>query len=232
MRLTYSKVIKSSIGFQNLGGQKLTRVRSRVDKEGTVLDKSIHLYRMWFLFLKLGLDCEDNKIPIYDWVNKKNIWVKVKKRFYKEWDLDDVRHLTFNNWWKKKKHLFLESEPKIVSQSDTSKGVYYIKVDERQKTSDVVRGVRKLLKEKDNRHRKSKPTSKYQIVKQHKYIPTHMKYNLFIWREMGYKRRELVDLLEKEYSGFNKGKDYEESSIRRLLRLSERLILDTSDGRF
>ena len=59
-----------------------------------------------------------------------------------------------------------------------------------------------------------------------------MKYNLFIWREMGYKRRELVDLLEKEYSGFNKGKDYEESSIRRLLRLSERLILDTSDGSF
>jgi hypothetical protein len=49
---------------------------------------------------------------------------------------------------------------------------------------------------------------------------------------MGYKRRELVDLLEKEYSGFNKGKDYEESSIRRLLRLSERLILDTSDGSF
>jgi len=46
---------------------------------------------MWFLFLRLGLDCEDNQIPIIDYVNNKKIKVKVNKKFYKKWDLDRVR---------------------------------------------------------------------------------------------------------------------------------------------
>ncbi len=56
------------------------------------------MYRMWFLFLRLGLNCEDNKIPIIDYVNNKKIKVRVNKKFYKEWDLERVREDKFDDW--------------------------------------------------------------------------------------------------------------------------------------
>ena len=62
MTLTYSKPLNPRVGSN--------RVSSRVFK-GDLLGRSIQMYRMWFLFLRLGLDCEENKIPIIDYVNNK-----------------------------------------------------------------------------------------------------------------------------------------------------------------
>jgi hypothetical protein len=36
----------------------------------------------------------------------------VNKKFYMKWDIDRVREDKFDNWWKDKKHLFIESTPK------------------------------------------------------------------------------------------------------------------------
>ena len=64
MKLTYSKPVIPRVGS--------SRTYSRVFK-GDVLGRSIQIYRMWFFFLRLGLDCEDNNVDIIDHVNKKNI---------------------------------------------------------------------------------------------------------------------------------------------------------------
>ena len=89
IELTYSKSISPRVGS--------SRVSSRNFK-GDVLSRSIQMYRMWFLFLRLGLNCEDNKIPIIDYVNNKKIKVRVNKKFYKEWDLERVREDKFDDW--------------------------------------------------------------------------------------------------------------------------------------
>lgn len=214
MNLTYSKPINPRVGTN--------RVSSRVFK-GDVLGRSIQMYRMWFLFLRLGLDCEDNQIPIIDHVNNKK--VKVNKKFYKKWDLDRVRTDTFDKWWSDKKHLFIESEPTIVDEIDDEDFVY-IKVDKRQKMEDVIRGMKKILKPTKSF------TSEFGIKTQHKYIPTHIKYNIFILKHLGYTRIHIGELLSSSYKYYQVRIPKDESSIRRSLRSSERVLLSVCKGVF
>ena len=217
MELKYSKPLNPRVGS--------TRVSSRIFK-GDVLGRSIQMYRMWFLFVRLGLDCEDNKIPIIDYVNNKKIKVRVNKRFYKKWDLERVKHDRFDDWWKDKKHLFIETEPVIVDEIDDDENSVYIKIDTRQKVEDVIRGVKKIIKPTKSF------TSEFGIKTQHKYIFTHMKYNIFVWKHQGYTRTQIIDLLTGSYKFYQVRIPKDESSVRRSLRSSERVVLSVSKGLF
>jgi hypothetical protein len=193
MSLTYSQPINPRVGTN--------RVNNRVFK-GDVLGRSIQMYRMWFLFLRLSLDCEDNDIHIIDHVKNKKIKVKVNKKFYKKWDLDRVKEDRFDDWWKDKKHLFIETEPTLVNEVE----------------DDLIKPTKSF-------------TSEFVIQNQHKYIPTHMKYNIFVWKNLGNTRKEIIDLLGG-YRFYDVRIPQNESSVRRSLRSSERLILMTSKGLF
>ena len=217
MTLIYSKPLTPRTGSK--------RVSNRIFK-GDALGRSIQMYRMWFLFVRLGLDCEDNNIPIIDHVNNKKIKVKVNKKFYRKWDLDRVKEDKFDDWWKDKKHLFIETEPTLVNEIEDDDNYYYIKVDKRLKKEDVIRGVRGLIKPTKTF------TSEYTINTQHKYLPTHIKYNIFIWKHLGYTRKEIIDLLGGSYRYYKVRIPKDESSVRRSLRSGERLILSTSKGVF
>jgi hypothetical protein len=217
MPLVYSKAIQPRVGNK--------RATSR-NFRGDVLQRSIQLYRFWFLFLRLGLDCEDNEVPIIDHVNKEDIKVKVNKKFYKDWDLDRVKEDTFDNWWDDHKYKFIEQPPTIVDELIPDENAFYLKIDKRSKAVDVMKHLRKML---DNR---DASTSKYPIINQHKYLPTHMKYNVFVWRNTGYKRFELLDALNKSYKYYDVRIPGDESSVRRLLRSSEKLVISTAKGVF
>ena len=90
----------------------------------------------------------------------------------------------------------------------------------------MIRGVRKLIKPSKSF------TSEFVIQTQHKYIPTHMKYNIFVWKHLGNTRKDIIDLLSGGYKYYDVRIPKNESSIRRPLRSGERLILDTSKGFF
>ena len=217
MLLTYSKSISPKVGS--------SRVSSRNFK-GDVLGRSIQMYRMWFLFLRLGLDCEDNNIPIIDYVNNKNIKVKVNKKFYMEWDLDRIRTDTFDSWWGDKKSMFIESKPTVVDEIVEDENSIYLRIDKRSKIEDVVKELRTIIKPTPSF------TSKFGIQKQHKYIPTHVKYNVFVWKQEGHTRTEILEMLNKSYKYYDTRIPKDESSVRRCLRNSEDLILSTSKGNF
>ena len=217
MELTYSKSISPKVGT--------SRVSSRNFK-GDVLGRSIQLYRMWFLFLRLGLDCEDNNIPIIDYVNNKKIKIKVNRKFYKEWDLDRVKTDTFDSWWSDKKSMFIESKPTVIDEIVKDENSIYLRIDKRSKIEDVVKELRTIIKPTPSF------TSKYGIQKQHKYIPTHIKYNVFVWKQEGYTRTEILEMLNKSYKYYDTRIPKDVSSVRRCLRNSEDLILSTSKGVF
>jgi len=139
-------------------------------------DPNSVMYRMWFLFLRLGLDCEDNNIPIVDYVNNKNIKVKVNKKLYKEWDLDRVRNDTFDSWWNDKRSMLIESKPIVVDEIIENENSIYLRIDKRSKIEDVVKELRTIIEPPPSF------TSKFGIQKQHKYIHTHLKYNVFVWK--------------------------------------------------
>lgn len=215
-KLVYSKVVKPRFGAK--------RVSSRIYKDETLV-RSIQIYRFWFMFLRLALDCEDNGIKIYDYKNHKNISVKVNKKFYKEWDLDRVKTDNFNNWWQDHKHLFLETKTEIVNNVIDDDNYIHVRIDKRSKKIDVIRDIRKLIEPNKSF------TARFNPKQQHKAVATHMKYNVFVWRNMGKKREEIMCLLSK-YRIYGVRIPSDESSVRRVLRNSERLIIETAKGEF
>lgn len=217
MSLIYSKAINVRAGNK--------RATSR-NFRGDVLQRSIQLYRFWFLFLRLGLDCEDHEIPIIDHVNNKDIKVKVNKKFYKDWDLDRVKEDKFDNWWDDHKYKFIEQPPTVVDELIPDENAFYLKIDKRSKAVDVMKHLRAMLDDRDA------STSKYPIINQHKYLSTHMKYNVFVWRNTGYKRLEILKMLNESYKYYDVRIPGKESSVRRLLRSSEKLVISTANGVF
>jgi hypothetical protein len=125
--------------------------------DGKVIDKSIHAYRMWFLFLKLGLELEQQKtVLIMKNSSRINSWekteqiihkVKVDKRKYRKWDLDQVLTLSFNAWWKTHRYLFLDEVSKVLKPNDVvldDSNYLTIQIDKRRRLTDVIKDLRDL----------------------------------------------------------------------------------------
>jgi len=79
---------------------------------------------------------------------------------------------------------------------------------------------------------KWKTGAKYSVKKQHKYIYLHQQYNAFILRQDNMAGNDVADWIQKEYSKYNHHISSEYSSMRRLYRASEKLVLDVAKGEF
>ena len=155
VELNYSKPIKESPSVKP--EQVLDRKRNVKLVDGKVIDKSIHAYRMWFLFLKLGLELEQQKtVLIMKNSSRINSWektekiirkVKVDKRKYRKWDLDQVLTLPFNTWWKTHGYLFLDEVSKVLKPNDVvldDSNYLTIQIDKRRRLTDVIKDLRDL----------------------------------------------------------------------------------------
>ena len=155
VKLNYSKPIKESPSVKP--EQVLDRKRNIKLIDGKVIDKSFHAYRMWFLFLKLGLELEQQKtVLIMKNSSRINSWekteqiihnVKVDKRKYRKWDLDQVLTLPFNTWWKTHRYLFLDEVSKVLKPNDVvldDSNYLTIQIDKRRRLTDVIKDLRDL----------------------------------------------------------------------------------------
>jgi len=221
-KFTYSKTIKpkrtDSFIYSATLQKRLNQFR------GYSMDKPIHLYRMWWHLVRLVIDCEHNKIKFGAKGEHK---VKLNKRFYKDWDMQNYLDSSFDNWMQDKIHLFAEEKATIVKEGEQSNNHLYIKFNKRQRKEDVIRQARKLMKDG-----KWKTGAKYSVKKQHKYIYLHQQYNAFILRQDNMAGNDVADWIQKEYSKYNHHISSEYSSMRRLYRASEKLVLDVAKGEF
>jgi len=92
----------------------------RINVDGQWLDKPIQVYRMWYRFLQLALELEEQKVTIVTKMEKtelktpkKDKWgklqkfemlpikhkVKVNRKKYEGWDLDSITTTSFDDWW-------------------------------------------------------------------------------------------------------------------------------------
>ena len=142
------------------------------------LEKGIQLYRMWFNFLKLGLELEDLGVSLvrkqHTTIKDHNISgipksvieksrfkqggskgdsgikaiyrskqiqkVKVKRRAYEGWDLDQVKTQQFDKWWKTHSHLFEGYYPSIISSKNEwieDPNFVYVRIDKNSHLSDI-----------------------------------------------------------------------------------------------
>ena len=231
--IKYSKIIKPT----RTNFDYDAKLRSNLNKfRGYSLDKAVHLYRMWFYFVRLVYELETNKIKFG--VNNK-LSVKLNKKFYKDWEIENYLDASFDTWFQNKIHLFAEEQASLVKKGDESDDYLYIKFNRRQRKEDIIRQVRTLLK-----NERYQSQAKYQIKKQHKYFFIHQQYNVFLLKLEGKNNYEIADFIDKNYgkysenvSSFHLGEDDKEilvshSSLRRVYRASEQLVVDVSKGLF
>ena len=182
VKLIHSKVIRKGSSNKNVGvlSDELTKHQKKgkeyrfLDegriKNNEVLEKTIHAYKMYFLFLKLGLELEEqnatlimkqdryeivnryypseHKVKIADRVIKK---IKVKRSKFKGWDLDEVLTKSFDEWWKTHSHLFSEELCKVLEENDTisaDKKHITLQIDTTLKLTDIIKVVTSIIKDR------------------------------------------------------------------------------------
>jgi hypothetical protein len=132
-------------------------------KDGYVLDKSIHSYRMWFNFLKLALELEtQNTILVtrnatlrkymsgHQSTGRVTHKVRVNRAKYRDWDLHDLVYLSFDEWWKEHEHLFLDQVSRVLKPHDvvsTDPDRLAVDIDLRRKMNDVINDIKNLYRE-------------------------------------------------------------------------------------
>lgn len=117
----YNKVIR--VGKSSKVGSDLKASTDRstyVNIDGKILDKPFQVYRMWYRFLQLALELEDQHVSIVTKMESvplkkpiKDRWgkvrraslkpikkkVKVKRKHYADWDIDLIPTVSFYDWW-------------------------------------------------------------------------------------------------------------------------------------
>ena len=182
VKLTNSRAIKKGISNKNVGvlsdelkkqqrkGKEYRFLDEGRIKNNEVLEKTIHAYKMYFLFLKLGLELEEQnatiilkqdrytiinrwlasqkRVKIADRVTKK---IKVKRSKYMGWDLDEVLTKSFDEWWKTHSHLFSEELCKVLEENDTisaDKKHITVQIDTTLKLTDILKVVTSIIKDR------------------------------------------------------------------------------------
>lgn len=220
-RFTHSSLIIPK-GTKFFVGTQLALRKNKF--RGYWLEKSIHLYRMWFHFARLVIDCEKNDIRFGA---KNQHSVILDRQFYGDWDLYRYLDTQFDDWFQDKIHLFGEEEATIVKTAEPSADHLYLRFSRHQRKEDILRQARLLLK--DGKHASS---AKYQIRKQHKYFYLHQQYNAFILRQDGAKNAEVREWLSRHYGSYGGRVSSDDTALRRLYRASEKVVLDVAHGWF
>ena len=220
-KFTYSKIIKPTRTTFDYDA----KLRSNLNKfRGHSLDKAVHLYRMWFHFVRLAYECEKSKIK-FGATN--DLSVKLNKRFYRDWEIENYLDANFDDCFSDHIDLFAEKQIDIVKEGEKSDEYLYIKFHRNQRKEDIVRQVRSHLK--DSRFESA---SKYPIQKQHKYFYLHQHFNVFIMRADGASGAEVAHFLDSYYGKYSGKVSTSYSSLRRLFRACEQTVVDVAIGHF
>ena len=132
-------------------------------KDGKVLEKSIHSYRMWFNFLKLALELEEQNTVLitrnaiakkymsgHQKTNRVTHKVRVDRTKYRDWDLYEIPNLSFDDWWKDHEHLFVDQVGRVLKPHDvvsSNPDVFTYEIDKRRRLSDVIKDLRSHYEE-------------------------------------------------------------------------------------
>ena len=122
--------------------------------------------------------------------------IKIDKKFYKDWDLDDVLNQPFHKWWKTHKELF---EPPTTVEIDNLNGwtpkphFRFLRVDTRNNYTSIMREVREGLD--DLKDAKIELKNQYVVTGNPFYDNEILKYNILVRKLNG---ESDLDVFESE----------------------------------
>ena len=190
VKLTYSHPIKGRKNYpKDWRNHDKTFKKKVVD--GGVMEKTIHSYRMWFLFLKLGLELEKQNTVLVmkesnrlgDGTKTKRVThnIRVNRSKYYDWDLNSVLTSSFDLWWENHRYLFVDELSKVLTPIDrVSKNPDHLTIqfDTRRRFNDIVNDLRIMNREENLFQRKSR--EKYSISGRIRPITLLNRYNCLV----------------------------------------------------
>lgn len=183
----------------NRGGRSVTysdfdRELHYSSRDNTTLTKNIRFVRMWFQYLKLALDVEENKLKI----RESDEYLKVDRKFYEKWDLNEVKSVSFDTWFKTHKHLFtLKPVELITKKSEIPKDSYVITIPKKSNIVSVRREIDRLLSDKLTN---DEETTEYTFADSKvPYITLHLEYNLLVLAYNNVSRERILTLINDRY---------------------------------
>jgi hypothetical protein len=181
---------------------------------GGILDKNIQTYNMWFRFLKLALELQDQGATL---IVKRNMKkgstkandvvrkIKVDERKYVGWDLEQVRTSPFRNWWKTHRHLFLDEGIQVLKPGEKvgdETGYIYVKINTRRRIRDINAALRKQIGEKTSKHESQ---SKFKVHGKPRPLQLQNRYNALILKLEGeLTDKQIIDFKNKHLRAADK----------------------------
>ena len=192
---------------------------------GETIEKTIHWYRMWFTFLKLCLEYEKKKIKV------KDEYVKIDRKFYREWTVNSIPNRTFDNWWKDHRHLFIQEQLKEIKE--ISKGdkedYFHIRIPKNRNQREVLKELEGFIQGKMRGDKPRYPFSTSKI----QYLKLHQQYNCLILFKNGCSGKQILKWINDHYSHIKNIQTLDsKESVSRVLGKGRDRLHGTSRGVF
>ena len=202
-------------------------------KSGETITGNIQKYRWWWRYLKLCLELEDKKIKI------KDERIKVSRRFYKKWNVDQILSSSFDDWWKDHRHLFIEEQVQRLNSSEKIDSDYlYLKIPRDRKELDLIREIKHQMKNQLVDRTIQFPFSKSPVP----LIRLHIQYNCLVMSINGQSRSKIMEWCNEKYkniSGVIQNKEMSErvvfgyeQSVSRVVSKGRDTLISCSKGIF
>ena len=78
--------------------------------------------------------------------------VRVNRAKYRDWNVFEIPHLSFDNWWKEHEHLFLDQVGRVLKPHDvvsSNPDTFSYEIDKRRRLNDVIKDLRKHYAEQE-----------------------------------------------------------------------------------
>ena len=167
--------------------------RETKELKGETIERSIQWYRMWFLFLKLGLEYKKKKIKV------NNEYVKIDRKFYKEWSVKTIPNRTFDNWWKDHRHLFIQEQIQIIKEisKKNKQDYFHIRIPKHRNQRELFKELSIFLQGKMKGDKPKYPFSSNRGGVQ--YLKLHQQYNCLILFQNGGTGKQIINWINDQY---------------------------------
>ena len=163
-------------------------------EDNTTLTKNIRFVRMWFQYLKLCLEVEKHSLQI----KNNDQYFKVNRNIYRDWDLEQVETMSFNDWFPIHKHLFILDPIEIVSNlKAVPKDSILLSIPKSATMLSAKRALVNLLE--DKLAATAKTTFSFHDSRT-PFLSLHIEYNLLVMAFNKNRREQMMNIMNDRYS--------------------------------
>jgi len=169
-------------------------------RDNTTLRKNIRFCRLWFQYLKLCLEVEEKYLKI----KNSDEFLKVDRKLYKNWHLEDIKTQSFDIWFKSHKKLFtLQPVEVITDVKNIPSDTFLVSIPKSSNILSVKKEIDRLLKDKLSEKEETEVNFSESKTP---YISLHIEFNLLVFAYNQVPRERILAIINDKYNHLSEAK--------------------------